>query len=296
MGGLKILLTGANGFVGRNLLTHLLPNYAVLGLQRTSPEHPYCLQVDYNDPTRLEAIFQSFQPDVVIHLASNTSRTRAMHELPRFIDANLHLTNQLLLAGITLPQPPKFIFLSSAEVYGPQTGCLDESTQTNPVSPYGISKVYAEELLELYHRNYGIAVHVLRVFNAYGNGQDPGFFFADLMRAYRESKVFEMTGGEQKRDFIYIQDLVRAIEMFIYRPNLFECVNISSGIPISLAHVVEVFSEKVKGQLEVSKTLPYRANEIWEISGNNSTLNGLGFNLLFSLEQGIEAMLGHEKV
>lgn len=296
MGGLKILLTGANGFIGRNLLRHLEPKFSVLGLQRTIATEPFCLQVDFNDQIGLEQIFQSFQPDVVIHLASNTNRTRAMHELPKFIDANLNLTNQLLLAGISLQTPPKFIFLSSAEVYGPQSGCLDESTITNPVSPYGISKVCAENLLALYNRNYGISAHILRVFNVYGNGQDPGFFFADLMRAYREGTVFEMTAGEQKRDFIYIQDLIRAIEIFIHRPNLLECVNISSGNAISLSRVVEIFNDKVKGQLVVSKTLPYRANEIWEIAGNNSKLIRLGFQLLFSIDNGIEVMLEHEKV
>ena len=291
MDQINVLVTGANGFIGTYLMPFLQSKYKVLGLQRNGADRVGYKQVDYTNQSEINSIFESFYPRVVIHLASNTSRTRLMSELPQFLESNVQLTNALLLAGSTLSNPPKYIFLSSAEVYGPQSGSLSEDTPLNPVSPYGISKVYSEELFDFYHRNYGISAHILRLFNAYGIGQNCGFFIADLLNSYQSKREFQMTRGEQMRDFIYIDDVVRAIEMFIHRPDILEYVNLSSGNPLSLNAITTLFNEKVKGSLTVNQCLPYRTNELWEVSGNNSRLLSLGFTVNFTIEMGLNAML-----
>lgn len=291
MDQIKVLVTGANGFIGTYLMPFLQSTYEVLGLQRNGADRIGYKQVDYSNQSEINSIFKSFKPHVVIHLASNTSRTRSMSELPQFLESNVQLTNAILLAGSTLSKPPKYIFLSSAEVYGPQIGSLSEDTPLNPASPYGISKVYSEELFDFYHRNYGVSAHILRLFNAYGVGQNKGFFFADLLDAYKSKREFQMTRGEQKRDFIYIGDVVRAIEMFIHRPDILEYVNLSSGNALSLNAITALFNEKVKGSLTVNQCLPYRTNELWEVSGNNSRLLSLGFTMNFTIEMGLNAML-----
>lgn len=291
MDQIKVLVTGANGFIGTHLMPFLQSTYEVLGLQRNGADRIGYKQVDYSNQSEINSIFKSFKPHVVIHLASNTSRTRSMSELPQFLESNVQLTNAILLAGSTLSKPPKYIFLSSAEVYGPQSGSLSEDSPLNPASPYGISKVYSEELFDFYHRNYGVSAHILRLFNAYGVGQNKGFFFADLLDAYKSKREFQMTRGEQKRDFIYIGDVVRAIEMFIHRPVILEYVNLSSGNALSLNAITALFNEKVKGSLTVNQCLPYRTNELWEVSGNNSRLLSLGFTMNFTIEMGLNAML-----
>lgn len=291
MDQIKVLVTGSNGFIGTYLMPFLQSTYEVLGLQRNGADRIGYKQVDYSNQSEINSIFKSFKPHVVIHLASNTSRTRSMSELPQFLESNVQLTNAILLAGSTLSKPPKYIFLSSAEVYGPQSGSLSEDSPLNPASPYGISKVYSEELFDFYHRNYGVSAHILRLFNAYGVGQNKGFFFADLLDAYKSKREFQMTRGEQKRDFIYIEDVVRAIEMFIHRPVILEYVNLSSGNALSLNAITALFNEKVKGSLTVNQCLPYRTNELWEVSGNNSRLLSLGFTMNFTIEMGLNAML-----
>ena len=296
MDQIKILVTGANGFIGTYLLPLLKTSFDVLGLQRAGVESSGMMNVDYCNQSELNSIFNSFQPNVVIHLASNTSRTRSMSELPLFLESNVKVTNAILLAGSTLSKPPKYIFLSSAEVYGPQSGRLSEDAPLNPASPYGISKVYSEELFSFYHRNYGISAHILRLFNAYGVGQSKGFFFADILDAHKNKREFQMTRGEQKRDFIYIGDVVRAIEMFIHRPDILEYVNLSSGNALSLNAITTLFNEKVNGSLNVNQCLPYRTNELWEVSGNNNRLLSLGFTINFTIEMGLNAMLEYEKV
>lgn len=291
MDQIKVLVTGSNGFIGTYLMPFLQSTYEVLGLQRNGADRIGYKQVDYSNQSEINSIFKSFKPHVVIHLASNTSRTRSMSELPQFLESNVQLTNAILLAGSTLSKPPKYIFLSSAEVYGPQSGSLSEDSPLNPASPYGISKVYSEDLFDFYHRNYGVSAHILRLFNAYGVGQNKGFFFADLLDAYKSKREFQMTRGEQKRDFIYIEDVVRAIEMFIHRPDILEYVNLSSGNALSLNAITALFNEKVKGSLTVNQCLPYRTNELWEVSGNNSRLLSLGFTMNFTIEMGLNAML-----
>lgn len=295
MDKLRVLITGVNGFIGQHLFAYLLPNYEVLGLQRSDSQKKGHQKIDFSESSQLKKLFESFQPQVVIHLASSTSRTRSMDDFSLFMESNVELTERLLFHGASLSTPPKFIFLSTSEVYGPQSGSLNETSNLNPVSPYGLSKCFAESVFEYYHRNYGIATHILRLFNTYGPGQSKGFFFADLMSAQNENRVFEMTLGEQKRDFIYIDDVVRAIEMFIHRPNLIEYINLSSGNPVSLNEIVEVFNEIIQGKLKVDPSLPYRSNEIWDLSGNNEKLTELGFALKYSLRDGINALLKSEK-
>jgi len=293
---IKVLITGSNGFIGRNLISYLEPNFEVLGLQRSPANKSCCMQVDYNDISQLTRVFETFQPMVVVHLASVTSRTRSMDDFSSFIDANVALTNRLLFIGTSLVKPPKFIFLSSSEVYGPQLGKLTEKASLQPVSPYGLTKAIAESLFDFYYRNYGISAHIIRLFNAFGPGQEKGFFFSDLLASFNENKVFEMTKGEQKRDFIFIDDVTKAIEMFIYRDNILECVNLSSGNPLSLNQIIQMFNLKVNGKLKVNKCIPYRQNEIWEMYGDNELLLSFGYKLDFSISMGLDLMINNEKV
>ena len=106
MDQIKVLVTGSNGFIGTYLMPFLQSTYEVLGLQRNGADRIGYKQVDYSNQSEINSIFKSFKPHVVIHLASNTSRTRSMSELPQFLESNVQLTNAILLAGSTLSIPP----------------------------------------------------------------------------------------------------------------------------------------------------------------------------------------------
>jgi nucleoside-diphosphate-sugar epimerase len=292
--GLKVLVTGANGFIGRQVVLELVSrsDVEVLGLQRSPSDKAFLKEVDYFNSDHMRRIFQEFKPDAVVHLASDTSRSRESKLLPRFLEANVSLSHCLLEAAAACSLNPKFVVFSTSEVYGPQEGILNESANLRPVSPYGVSKKMMEQLFEYYARLYGMHCDVFRLFNAYGIGQSEGYFLADLSKAFAVKQVFNMTKGEQQRDFVYIKDVVNAVVFSIRRTEGFNVYNLSTGNLVSLNEVVEKFETLIAPRpLQVRKDLPYRSNEIWRMGGDPSKLKQAGFQCAFDLDAGLKEML-----
>ncbi|MFN4910265.1 MAG: NAD-dependent epimerase/dehydratase family protein [Flavobacteriales bacterium] len=295
MGQLRVLITGAQGFLGQHFMRFFenRPMDAFLGLTRGRSNASSHLQtIDYDKEDELLKIFYAFKPNVILHLASNISRTRDFSEIEDFLKDNVGLTQKLLDASLSMVENPLFVYFSTSEVYGPQEGILKEDALPRPVSPYGYSKWAAERLVKHYHDSKGLPALVLRIFNVYGTHQPSPFFMADLVSAYEQKKPFIMTKGEQARDFIYVDDLIRAVEILINSYETFDTINICSGKPLSLKQVVEEFIEMVgKENLAIEKSLPYRAHEIWCLAGDNSKLHAKGFTPQYSLRDGLHALI-----
>ncbi len=285
---MKILITGADGFVGKHICDFFekKPHFKYLGLVRAIKEtEHYKLKKTNYKLTELIELLNWYQPDVLIHLAAQTSRTRDFTVLESMTDANVLLTNNLLQACAQAPNKIKFIYLSTAEVYGHQEGMITELTETRPVSPYGLSKKWAEDLCINYQNIGYIDLIILRLFNTFGPHQSPGFFISDLLDAVQKSTLFHMTKGEQKRDFLFIEDVVRALVFFCEYKSIHTVFNLSSGEVHSLASIVEKLQAKlpILKKLLV-KDLPYRENELWQLGGNNEKLLQTGFRLKYSFE------------
>lgn len=288
MDQITVLVTGANGFIGSHLLNHLSKNnqFKLIGIQRRGDENDSYAQ------TSLINLFQTHKPSVVVHLASNTSRSRDFQVMPAMLDGNVGVTYRLLEAARITAINTKFVFLSSAEVYGPREGMVMETDELKPVSPYGISKVMCEELFDIYRRNFGIETHILRLFNCFGPGQARGFFISDLLHAYYSNQPLEMTKGLQKRDFLFINDVIRAIEIFILKQPMFEIINLSSGKLISLREITELANLMLEPRkIEILDHLPYRPFEIWEMYGNNDRLIRSGMTEFEDFSAGLRTCL-----
>lgn len=219
---MKVLLTGGAGFIGSHVVDGLLENgYQVVVADNLSSGSPRNLnprarfyELDICDP-KLEEIFAQERPDYVNHHAAQIDVRHSVAE--PIYDARVNILGSLNLLENSIRHEVKhFLYISSGgAVYGePEYLPCDEEHPIRPLSPYGASKYAVELYLYLYRQNYGLNYSILRYPNVYGPRQDPhgeaGVVAIFSQRMLKGAQVIINGTGEQERDFVYIDDCVRA--------------------------------------------------------------------------------------
>ncbi|MGF1471568.1 MAG: NAD-dependent epimerase/dehydratase family protein [Rubrobacteraceae bacterium] len=223
-----MLVTGAAGFIGSHLVERLLAGgHEVVGVDSFTDyyprwykernldlalEHPRFELVD-GDILELDFAGLLGDTEAVLHLAGEPGVRRSWGEnFQRYVERNVLSTQRLLEAVSRAGTGARFVFASSSSVYG--GGGVEPVAEDHPrcpTSPYGISKLAAEELIELYGRERNLPATVLRYFTVYGPRQRPEMALARFLTAAREGRPVEVYGdGEQVRDMTYVLDAVGA--------------------------------------------------------------------------------------
>lgn len=290
---MKILVIGSKGFIGNHCVEHFSREHEVWGcdvvLDYNTPRY---ISIDSVDSDFLE-IFQSHQFDVCIN-CSGAANVPFSLEKP-FNDFKLNALNVFkLLEAIRLHAPQcKFITMSSAAVYGnPEALPIVEDQRCMPVSPYGYHKVMAEMICGEYSRFWNVKTCCLRIFSAYGPGLKKQLFW-DLYHKIRDDESPMLWGtGRESRDFIYISDIVRIIDLAISHSKFDgEVVNVANGKQIEIAEVAETV-RKVSGTDKIIKFngAERKGDPInWE--ADISVIKGWGYVPLVELETGIKAYI-----
>lgn len=248
---MNVLLFGAAGFIGTNLALKLRDDPAVqLTLVDVKKDyfHPVvtgpnvtCLESPIGVDTDFENLFRG--QDVVYHLVSTTVPTTSNQQIADELTANVVMTAKLL-DGCVKSGVKKVIFISSGgTVYGKQTACpLSEDTPTDPISAYGVQKVTIEKLLYLYHYMHGLDYRVVRLANPYGPYQRPngilGAVTTFTYKALRGEQISVFGDGSVVRDFIYIDDAVKAILRIAGEDAPHKVFNLGSGYGTSIRQVL----------------------------------------------------------
>lgn len=251
---MKILVIGSKGFIGSHCVDYFSKNHEVWGCDVVLDYNtPHYISIDSVDSDFLE-IFQNHEFDACIN-CSGAANVPFSLEKP-FNDFKLNALNVFkLLEAIRLHASEcKFITMSSAAVYGnPEALPIVEGQKRMPVSPYGYHKVMAEMICEEYSRFWGIKTCCLRIFSAYGPRLKKQLFW-DLYHKIQEQDEPTLWGsGRESRDFIYITDIVKIIDLAI-RHSKFdgEVVNVANGKQITIAEVADTV-RKVCGTTKVVK-------------------------------------------
>ncbi|MFN2744467.1 NAD-dependent epimerase/dehydratase family protein [Bacillus sp. z60-18] len=250
----KVLVTGGCGFIGSHIAEQLLKeNYQVSILDNLSTGHRSNIEglpidfyhEDITNPEVIEVI-KSINPDYIIHLAAQVSVGESVKDFLN--DENINIRGSLhVIKAASECGARKIIFASSAAVYGnPDYLPVDTRHNTNPGSPYGLTKLTVENYLKLAYDLYGIEYCVLRYSNVYGPRQDAKgeggvvSIFSDLLTSGTAPVIFG--DGEQSRDFIYVGDVASAnVKALKAQSNV--CLNVSNGFSIT---VNELFAEMKK--------------------------------------------------
>jgi len=298
MDPMKILITGANGFAARHLIRHLHTFNSVKVF--ATDIHPECslnqlieqyIQCDLSDWIACETKLGHHRFDVIIHLAAYLEKSDSRAVQQRYIAINVSATQSLL--DLARKNKSRFIFTSSALVYGNARSPFSESDPTEPIDFYAQSKLQAEVAITTAQRRYSLAFVILRPTILYGPDQPPTMFIPQLVQALKNGEDFEMSPGEQQRDFLYIDDFTAAVSTVVHTPALQGIYNVGSGTSHLLIDVAKMAQRLVQSAdcLKIG-ALPYRHAEVWHYGVQITKLcTQSDWKPATSLQDGLRAMI-----
>lgn len=307
-----ILVTGAAGFVGRHLLRIVAessqgrwdakkevdPGHTWIGSDREEPAEWWgqpsdmrFVAADLEDQEQVDRLVGDTDPSIVVHLAGRTLVDATPDDCARSFGANLMSTCNLLQPLRRLSgkhgEPTQFILCSTGQVYGDQSRPFSEEMDPHPPDDYGLSKLLAEQSLLAYAREQSIRACILRPAVLYGPRQTGETFIPTLVATLNEGRRFAMTGGDQRQDFLFVDDMVRAILLAI-RTSLVGTYNVGSGQAVPLRSVGELAARLFEHpELLGGGELPDRNGKIRSQALDSSRLQRVGWRAQVGLEEGI---------
>lgn len=304
---MKALITGGAGFIGSHLSERLLADGAeVVALDCFTDYYPRALKeanvaalrthpryrlvessiADADLPTLLDGVTHVF------HLAAQAGVRKSWgREFQVYTTLNVDATQRLLEACVGLPIH-RFFYASSSSVYGDDvTLPMREEVPLHPVSPYGVTKLAAEQLCYLYFVNHGVPTVSVRYFTVYGPRQRPDMGFHRFMTAIRAGQPLTMYGdGLQTRDFTYVADAAAATHAACVRGVPGRVYNVGGGSRVSVRDVFSMLG-RVTGRPVVIDEQPVQKGDMRDTYADTTRARAdLGFAPSVTLEEGLRAM------
>ncbi len=307
---MRALVTGAAGFIGSHLCEHLLAaGDEVVGVDAFTDYYPRWVKEENLAPLlgfegfafregdlrhmQLEPLLE--ETGVIYHLAGQPGvRASWGSDFTRYVQHNVFAT-QRLLEACRSQRPEKLVFASSSSIYGDAVSHpVSESARPQPISPYGVTKLAAEHLCEVYRVNFGVEIASLRLFTVYGPRQRPDMAFSRLVSCALDGAEFELWGdGEQRRDCTYVGDVVRAMRDAA-TSEWSGVANIGGGQQVSLNQAADLVAE-ICGPLSLLRRPP-SAGDVRHTSADTSIARAaFGYDPRTRLRDGLEAMVEWER-
>jgi nucleoside-diphosphate-sugar epimerase len=297
---LRILLTGASGFIGSHLGRELTRLGAVLHLLdrpgtpdfriRDYKDQAVFHEIDLTDADSLRKIVLEIEPEKIFHLASVTNVERSLDKSTEITSNNLLGTLNLIrsLNGLSYHC---FINTGTCEEYGDNPTPFHEDQMVNPVSPYSAAKASSTIFCQMYHKTLGLPIVTVRPFLTYGPYQDPKMLIPHTIISALKNESFKMTGGKQTREFNHVSDIVDGfIKSATVSEAIGEVINIGNAVEYKIRDVVELILDKMDAGIKPEiGALPYRAGETWHFfCSNEKAKRILGWEPMINLEDGID--------
>lgn len=303
---MKALVTGAAGFIGSHLSAALLDRGAeVVGVDCFTDYYPRAIKEANLDVNRGRQGFTFVEDSLqqadlgalldgathVFHLAAQAGVRKSWgRDFRVYTDNNVDATQRLLEACVGRPLH-RLVYASSSSVYGDHVAIpMTEDALPQPVSPYGVTKLAAEQLCYLYQVNHGVPTTYMRYFTVYGPRQRPDMAFNRFIRAALRDEPITLYGdGEQTRDFTFVTDAVAATMAAGDRGVPGRAYNIGGGSRVSVNHVLDIIGRLAGRPLDVRREAPQKGDMRDTYADTSRARADLGFAPKVSLEQGLEA-------
>lgn len=293
------MVTGGTGFVGQHLMRRLVQLGAQVTVALRQDEDPAliaalpqeagCLEGDVRDREAIHNLVRAWEPEIVFHLAAVGVAEPFIAE-EAALTVNLYGTLHVLRAA-TRSSVKRIVVTGTSYEYGEASavGKLD------PGNVYAASKVAAWAFCRTFYRAHGTPVVVARPFNVYGPGQSRRALIPAAIRAAQSHQDFPMTAGEQRRDFIYVDDVVEGLMVLASSSGDIEGESLDLGTgratPVRqvVEHIFALTRSRAKPQIGA---LPYRPGVVWELVANAERMAQLtGWRARTGLDEGLQATI-----
>lgn len=300
-----ILLTGVAGFIGSRLCQHLLEQgFSVVGIDSFTDYYPKWIKEKnieklreadkfefvHDDLIKLDLASLMKRAEYVFHLAAQAGvRASWSQNFSVYTQNNIEATQKLLEAAKESPVK-KVIYASSSSVYGhcPELP-MSETSSLHPFSPYGVTKLAAEQLCFLYHKNYGVPCLSLRLFTVYGPGQRPDMAFHKFFKAIRDDQKLQVFGdGKQTRDFTFVDDVVQAFLDAMKKGKRGETYNVGGGSRRKLEDVFPLIEEICQKKIKIQWKDKQKGDVQDTFAKIDKAREDLGYSPQIELYQGLK--------
>jgi len=276
---MRVLVTGATGFIGNYVVRESLKQgHQVVTTSRNSEKartyewFPQVQYIPYDLNVVQDDLFQLFrEPEVVIHLAwEGLPNYKEMFHLERNLPNNYLFLKNMIEHGLK-----SLVVTGTCSEYGMQSGALNEYLEAKPNNPYALAKDCLRKFLEQLQKKIDFDLKWIRLFYMYGMGQNPNSILSQLGAAIEKGdKVFDMSGGEQLRDYLPVERVAEYIVKISMQDKVTGIINCCSGVAISIRKLVEDFLADKNKTIELNLGFyPYPDHVPMAFWGDSAKLN-----------------------
>jgi UDP-glucose 4-epimerase len=301
---MRIIVTGAAGFIGSHLCRRLLDEgCSVTGIDCFTDFYPRWIKEKNLAPLVKAKHFKLLARDLndlpmkdilknanaLFHLAAQAGvRSSWGRNFSVYIQNNI-LATQKILEAAKEAQLKKFLFASSSSVYGLTPDLpMTEKSSLFPLSPYGVTKLASEQLCSLYFKNFDVPAVSLRLFTVYGPGQRPDMAFHKFFKAILDHKKITVFGdGKQTRDFTFIDDIIAANVSALEKGKPGQVYNIGGGHRETLDRIFPIFENICRTPVRMDWRERQKGDVLHTLAKIDKARKDLGFRPRTTLEEGL---------
>lgn len=305
---MRVLLTGAAGFIGSHVAETLLADgWDVVGFDSFDPFYDPAVkrenlkgikknknfrlvEGDIRNREALDLAVAGGKPDAIIHLAARAGVRPSIEEPTLYTDVNLVGTMEVLELARRLGIA-RFIFASSSSVYGEREGSpfREDDNVDFPISPYAATKKAGELLCYAHHHNFGFAVTCLRFFTVYGPRQRPEMAIHKFTKAIDEGEPITIYGdGTSRRDYTYVDDIVNGVVASLERSEGFRVYNLGNHRTVELGDLIRLLEEDLGKRAEI-RQLPVQPGDVpLTCADIQRAQEEINYNPVVPIERGLE--------
>ena len=278
---MKILVTGANGFVGRHVINELLKyDHQIIAAVRNKTslteleDKIKIIEFDLDNLQSRKNYFSELNsPDLLIHLAwQGLPNYKESFHLEKNLPSHSAFLKNMIENGLQ-----NLVVTGTCFEYGMKEGCLSEDMESDPQNPYALAKDKLRKFLEELQKQNSFTLNWIRLFYMYGKGQNPNSLLSQLELALQNGETtFNMSGGEQLRDYLPVEKIAEYIVRIALQNKINGIINCCSGVPVKVKTLVENYLKKNNKKINLNPGYyPYADYEAMAFWGDDTKLNSI---------------------